>query len=630
VQGISYGPMPCKEPCFVSQDDFFSQSAKPMWGTRGRGDLEVIKKLGANTVRLYGNNPENTHWDFLDEAQELNLAVVPGLSDYDFIQSPESCLTTNFNCFQQIRKSYGELLEKGFLKDGSYHPALREVIVINEPDLKLPGIQEPEKFCRAILSSIDAMLDAEDALNITGPRINFTVAFSFGVCTACPDFATRPALGQMAVLRDAFEDPEAVGYVPRHNLTEFYEERFHNSFNTANPAAHVREMFLNTYEREFPSTPVMIQEYHSPFEEVQSDLEAILEMAQGSALLQGVSFFEFHVRYDKGGSEMDFGMFQLGDYPVKSFDYFGDAFAAWCLVPASTKAGENMPQAVAKAYKGEGLDFAELCIPDPRKVDLTAQGYTSIAEQGKPERTQLFVERLVSHMGGKVVEDAALVKFAGSFTRARGEGAVFADFPKLVQELRKKPRWASWDEATCIADRDSHAPAVGSAVGDACRHLESIQCHEVPEECRSNLWDVADWVFGVYYVERGGKSPLEHCYFNGSATTGVGDRLRESKSACVVPLSWRPKRRLVSTQGDMAFETETVELEAEVEAAWLLVPALLAGVAATVAMGGIMAFCRRRGEFEALASPAGDKRITVQVVPVASRDSLASTVSEGD
>ncbi|CAJ1367041.1 unnamed protein product [Effrenium voratum] len=80
----------------------------------------------------------------------------------------------------------------------------------------------------------------------------------------------------------------------------------------------------------------------------------------------------------------------------------------------------------------------------------------------------------------------------------------------------------------------------------------------------------------------------------------------------------------------MAFETETVELEAEVEAAWLLVPALLAGVAATVAMGGIMAFCRRRGEFEALASPAGDKRITVQVVPVASRDSLASTVSEGD
>lgn len=56
-------PMPCKEPCWVSQDDFFSQSAKPMWGSRGRGDLEatnshaghllgqVMKLLGANAVR---------------------------------------------------------------------------------------------------------------------------------------------------------------------------------------------------------------------------------------------------------------------------------------------------------------------------------------------------------------------------------------------------------------------------------------------------------------------------------------------------------------------------------------------------------------------------------------------------
>ena len=29
------------------------------------------------------------------------VASLAGLSDYDFIQSPESCLTTNFNCFQQ-------------------------------------------------------------------------------------------------------------------------------------------------------------------------------------------------------------------------------------------------------------------------------------------------------------------------------------------------------------------------------------------------------------------------------------------------------------------------------------------------------------------------------------------------
>ncbi|CAE7363602.1 TDP1 [Symbiodinium sp. CCMP2592] len=119
VKGISYGPMPCKGPCTVSQDDFFSQSAKPMWGRRGRGDLEVIRQLGANMVRLYGNNPENTHRDFLDEAQELGLTVVPGLSDYDFIQSPANCLTTDFNCYKQVRDSYKELLKNGFLHEGT-------------------------------------------------------------------------------------------------------------------------------------------------------------------------------------------------------------------------------------------------------------------------------------------------------------------------------------------------------------------------------------------------------------------------------------------------------------------------------------------------------------------------------
>lgn len=39
------------------------------------------------------------------------------------------------------------------------------MIVINEPDLKIPGISKPKEFCRAIVSAIDGMLDAEkDAL----------------------------------------------------------------------------------------------------------------------------------------------------------------------------------------------------------------------------------------------------------------------------------------------------------------------------------------------------------------------------------------------------------------------------------------------------------------------------------
>lgn len=636
VKGISYAPMPCKQPCWVSQDDFFSQSAKPMWGARGRGDLEVIRQLGATAVRLYGNNPENTHRDFLDEAQELGLMVIPGLSDYDFIQSPENCITSDFNCYHQVKRSYKELLQKGFLNQrGKYHPALREIIVINEPDLKLPGIHEPNHFCRGILSAVDAMLDAEKEVNLTGPGINFTVAFSFAVCTGCPEFSSTPALGQMAILRAAFQSPKLVGYVPKNNLTEFYHQRFHNSFNTANPASHLPDMFLKSYSEHFPRTPVMIQEYHYPHGEVGKDLMEMMKIVEDFPLLNGVSFFEFHKRYDKGGSEMDFGMFELGDFSVNDFDYFGDSFKAWCLVPSKSQAGVVIPDAVASAYGGKHLDFADLCIPDPRKVKLNAEGYLSIARQGRPEKMQVFVERLISHMGGKVSDTEGLKSFASSFDRihgtAVGQPDHFRPFGVLVSELQKQPSWASWQDtkSSCIADRHSHEPAVGSAVGDACRFLKDIQCHEVPEECKSNIWDVADYVFGVFYAQSGGKFPLEHCYFNGSAR--LESDPKESKSACVVPTSWRPKRRLKSDNGDLAFEGLPLEAVEEEEAAWLLVPALLAGVAATGAMGGIMAWCRRCSNDEDLtepmSSPSGEKPITIQVVPVASNPSVSSMVS---
>ena len=128
------------------------------------------------------------------------------------------------------------ILQNGFVENDAYHPALkcrpqpsccqasqhlpRTVIVINEPDLKIPGISKPKEFCRAIVSAIDGMLDAEkdiqrvvgipDLAQETGTKsnlINFTATFSFGMCTALTLFqavswndeacdGTKPALGQ--------------------------------------------------------------------------------------------------------------------------------------------------------------------------------------------------------------------------------------------------------------------------------------------------------------------------------------------------------------------------------------------------------------------------------------------------
>ena len=83
----------------------------------------------------------------------------------------------DFNCYSQLKDQYKSNLQNGFVdKDGAYHPALksdpqvlgtvccqskswkpyhpihscwpRTIIVINEPDLKIPGISKPAEFCR--------------------------------------------------------------------------------------------------------------------------------------------------------------------------------------------------------------------------------------------------------------------------------------------------------------------------------------------------------------------------------------------------------------------------------------------------------------------------------------------------
>eukprot|EP00435_Cladocopium_sp_Y103_P029220 s253_g7.t1 len=92
LKGISYCPVPVKSVMSLKSDDWMTDLAKPLWSAAGRGDLEVIHSLGANAVRLYGNNPELQHGDFLDEAQRNALQVIPGMSDFPYTQDPDQKL----------------------------------------------------------------------------------------------------------------------------------------------------------------------------------------------------------------------------------------------------------------------------------------------------------------------------------------------------------------------------------------------------------------------------------------------------------------------------------------------------------------------------------------------------------
>jgi len=400
-------------------------------------------------------------------------------------------------------------------EEKEYHPALKHVIVINEPDLKLPGMAAPGKFVKGIISALDGMLDAEKEAGVTGRLVNFTATFSFGVCPGCQSHGTDPALGQMFELQAAMLNPKAYGYTPKNDLAAIYNSRWINSFNTAAPAQWVKREFVDKYQHAFTSIPVVIEEYNSPGQDTGEDLAEIMKTARSSDLLLGVSFFEFQKRYDKGGTEMAFGMFGLGNYSINEFDYFGGKFHSWCLAPVKTKFGA-VPDSVADAYGGKRPDYAKLCAPDPSKVALNQTGFEQIASQGASS-IDTFVSRVVAHLGGQVEDPSQLRSLASSV----GHEFLYAD---LLGHI-KNASWVSWNPSArkCVADRLATLEVLGQAIGDACNGITAFNCSDaIPAECNGSIWAKADFIFTAFYEEKGG-DPLQNCYFSGSAVLADKD-----------------------------------------------------------------------------------------------------------
>ena len=90
-EGISYCPVPVKSVMSLSSDDWMTDLAKPLWSASGRGDLQVMHSLGANSVA----------------GQNLNQpAAVTSTSTILF--GPESCrIGRNLRCdFTATIQSY--------------------------------------------------------------------------------------------------------------------------------------------------------------------------------------------------------------------------------------------------------------------------------------------------------------------------------------------------------------------------------------------------------------------------------------------------------------------------------------------------------------------------------------------
>lgn len=535
IKGISYGPSPLTTAGAVGTEDFSGDDSKPMWS--GRGDLAVMKSLGANTVRLYGNDPDMEHDDFLNYAHFVGLRVIPGNGDAAF----QSCLEKgDFNCHSGVKEAYYKNLKKGFCqRNGTYHSSISHVIVVNEPELKLPNLQKPRSWVKAIATAIDGMLDAEAQAEVVGPKPNLTVTFSFAACGQCTKFNHIPALGQMWELRDALLNPRAYDITSNNDLGHLFRNRFTYGFNTGNPSDEIQDLFLRHYEKEFPSTPIFVGEYHNPGNpNTQKDLEHMIAMAEASSVFLGISFFEFQNRYDIG-NHLVWGMFDPQDQMGGSLQilYGSTTYNVPCLSPVfDATVQKTLPAQVAAAYGGPGIDAALLCEANPGKVHVSAHGFDQVLGSKNSTAMGLFIERVVEHMGGFVPDGVP-----DDFARINADP--YATYRNLEALLSAHPDWARWDlQAACVVDETSLKSEVGNTIGYVCG-LGHVNCGAIPVECKEKVWDTASWVFGTHfrevaYLKDGPLRPLEECNWHGVAKFQRESSwaVRDLKTTCIVPL----------------------------------------------------------------------------------------------
>merc|ERR1719181_1108688 len=117
-----------------------------------------------------------------------------------------------------------------------YHPAIKYIDLINEPEIHLSALKKPKLLGKLLISAFDGILDAEKELNIKGPKPNFTVTFTGGArrggSYCSPKYDDIIALAQMTNLQCAMTHPHKFGYEPLNDLLFEYKKRFVNSFNT--------------------------------------------------------------------------------------------------------------------------------------------------------------------------------------------------------------------------------------------------------------------------------------------------------------------------------------------------------------------------------------------------------------
>jgi hypothetical protein len=153
IKGVCYAPLPCfgTGNCNVggrTPEDMTQPGYENLWSAKGRDDLGIMKRLGANMIRLYHpigywsdpghSRPEPDHSILLDAAKENRLNV------FGAIHQSLPCDAQD-SCFDSWKKAVENGLRHGFAVDTKgggqqeWHSAVWAINMINEVDAMVPS-----------------------------------------------------------------------------------------------------------------------------------------------------------------------------------------------------------------------------------------------------------------------------------------------------------------------------------------------------------------------------------------------------------------------------------------------------------------------------------------------------------
>jgi hypothetical protein len=341
IKGICYAPIPCDgspNPCksasVTGGEDMAQDGYKNQWGDSGRDDLGIMSRMGANMVRLYHpigdeqsqNQDQPDHSVFLDAAQKANLKVFAAVHQY------LPCDKDTNDCYPAWHKALNDGLKKGFASNGKWHPSVWAVNMNNEVDTS--GLSK-EKQMKMLLSAIDAMLAAEKEQGVEG-TVKITSCWTSGLSTPLgPNPYGTTIWGPFTTVENWIKDTSLVDYTPKtvsmDEFTKAIDSRWVHCMNVQIPWINGLDNMVGNvypYARTWFVGEMGWNGAHQ--DAIENDLK---EMNSGKYRnFLGSFAFQFQTAYEKGGSELNFGMFSLGSKTLGyNVQLQGKSFDVQCL-----------------------------------------------------------------------------------------------------------------------------------------------------------------------------------------------------------------------------------------------------------------------------------------------------------